>query len=53
LDNKIKVEETSQGRKYSSKDFETPAYKEKNFYQTTIPYWSKNTSKTRIEAEAV
>lgn len=38
-DNRIKINETSQGAKYRSNGFETLVYRRGNYIQTTVPYW--------------
>lgn len=43
-DNKIRVEETVQGWKYSSREFDQMAYHDSGEIQTTIPYWLQKTS---------
>ena len=50
--NKITVETTNEGLKYSSDGFKQMAYREGRTLQTTIPYWEDKTSrKVRLKAE--
>jgi hypothetical protein len=46
-DNTIKVDETSQGARYSSNRLETLVYHQGNYIQTTVPYWRR-----RVEVSA-
>ncbi|MFB6245640.1 MAG: hypothetical protein ABEJ03_04830 [Candidatus Nanohaloarchaea archaeon] len=53
-DNKIKVEPTQQGWKYSSDDFNQYAYENGQEIQTTIPYWLRKTTETiKVHSELV
>lgn len=53
-ENKIKVDKTSQGLKYNSKDFDQMFYKDKDKLQTTMPYWNhKNRQKIQVKTRKV
>lgn len=53
-DNKVQVENTEQGWKYNSNNFNQYGYREDDLVQTTMPYWQKKTCKAvKVTAEAV
>ncbi|WP_414837413.1 hypothetical protein ACK3SF_04020 [Candidatus Nanosalina sp. VS9-1] len=53
-DNKIEVDSTSSGLKYSSENYQQMMYKEQGSLQTTLPYWSrKNREDVKVTARTV
>ena len=44
-DNKIKIENNSEGINYDSNSFETFFYRKNGFVQTTMPYWGQKIGK--------
>lgn len=53
-DNKVQVDDTEQGWRYESSNFEQYGYREDGLVQTTMPYWQKKTVETvKVPAEVL